>query len=398
MWGERIMRKVLTFIVTMGLLISSLPVNDVVAASELRDIANHWAKSSIEQAVSTGYVSGYPGGTFKPNNSVSRAEFIKMIVDDLGLPHGIDDKVWYQPYVDAAVNNEIHAVIDFKDYTKPITRLEITRLISRALIRNEDYKAYLDSFKGLYNGDLPFVDYREFEQEDLPYLALSFGAKIISGYPDVSFGIDKQATRAEAVVMLNNFDSARAMSPEKFAYLTELKEIAETGMNIKEFTDLIPFVDLKKKDVVTDTQSYTSTLKRVYIIPLTGNKTSLLERKFLWDRNELPDIYKINRFGEVIDAYVISVLDVTYKTDGNHRLIGSNAFPSKAIPFIYQTPRIKFGFMTSYPGDLLEVNKGETKESVLYSELKVGVEYIYLNANKARSGHSYLLFRMPEEG
>ena len=50
------------------------------APIKLSDINNHWAKAKIERAVSLGFVSGYPDGTFKPDKSVTRAEFVAILL------------------------------------------------------------------------------------------------------------------------------------------------------------------------------------------------------------------------------------------------------------------------------------------------------------------------------
>src|SRR5690606_19555547 len=90
--------------------------------------------------------------------------------------------------------------------------------------------------------------YREFEQDDVPYLAMVFGAGIMSGYPDVSFGQDLKANRAEAAVMLASFMKALSTNPEDVQYLNELKEVAETGMNAKSVSELVPEIDLTEED------------------------------------------------------------------------------------------------------------------------------------------------------
>jgi len=46
--------------------------------------ADHWAAGYINVAVDVGVISGYPDGTFKPENPVTFAEAIKMIVAALG--------------------------------------------------------------------------------------------------------------------------------------------------------------------------------------------------------------------------------------------------------------------------------------------------------------------------
>ncbi|WP_174844512.1 chitobiase/beta-hexosaminidase C-terminal domain-containing protein, partial [Paenibacillus barengoltzii] len=57
--------------------------NETVIA--FTDIAGHWAEDYIMRAVEKGFVSGYPDGTFEPNNPVTRAEFTVMLAGALKL-------------------------------------------------------------------------------------------------------------------------------------------------------------------------------------------------------------------------------------------------------------------------------------------------------------------------
>ncbi|WP_165861243.1 S-layer homology domain-containing protein [Paenibacillus paeoniae] len=50
---------------------------------KLIDIAGHWSESAIFQALRNGIVTGYPDGTFKPNHTVTRAEFTVMLMKAL---------------------------------------------------------------------------------------------------------------------------------------------------------------------------------------------------------------------------------------------------------------------------------------------------------------------------
>ncbi len=46
--------------------------------------ANHWAVNAIDQAYQTGYLSGYPHRTFKPNQSILRVQALTALVSGLG--------------------------------------------------------------------------------------------------------------------------------------------------------------------------------------------------------------------------------------------------------------------------------------------------------------------------
>ncbi|MDQ0919460.1 InlB B-repeat-containing protein [Paenibacillus sp. V4I5] len=50
---------------------------------QFSDISGHWAGANIKQAVNGGIVTGYPEGTFKPDATVTRAEFAVMLMNTL---------------------------------------------------------------------------------------------------------------------------------------------------------------------------------------------------------------------------------------------------------------------------------------------------------------------------
>ena len=49
------------------------------------DIQGHWAQSDIERMANKLIVNGSADGTFDPNRTVTRAEFVAMLVRALGL-------------------------------------------------------------------------------------------------------------------------------------------------------------------------------------------------------------------------------------------------------------------------------------------------------------------------
>ena len=53
--------------------------NDDNTSIIVNDIKNHWASSDINNFINKGYISGYQDGTFKPNNDITRAEFVKIV-------------------------------------------------------------------------------------------------------------------------------------------------------------------------------------------------------------------------------------------------------------------------------------------------------------------------------
>ena len=43
------------------------------------DYESSWAKETIQSAIDSGVVKGYPDGSFKPNNAITRAAFFSLI-------------------------------------------------------------------------------------------------------------------------------------------------------------------------------------------------------------------------------------------------------------------------------------------------------------------------------
>jgi CSLREA domain-containing protein len=64
--------------------------------SALNDIAGHWAESYIQAVELSSWISGYPGGTFKPDRGITRAEAVVLLNRVLGRGplHGVQQSPW----------------------------------------------------------------------------------------------------------------------------------------------------------------------------------------------------------------------------------------------------------------------------------------------------------------
>lgn len=73
-----------------------------------------WAHAYMQTAISQNLIKGYEDGTIRPNDKVSRAEMVTMLIRALDIPVeetssiSYNDKdsipVWAMPYVDAATS------------------------------------------------------------------------------------------------------------------------------------------------------------------------------------------------------------------------------------------------------------------------------------------------------
>ena len=171
----------------------------------LTDLTGHWAKSSIEKLVGMGVVAGYPDNTFKPNNSITRAEFATLMVKAMNLNvvtpaqptfTDVPSKLWSYGYVEAASKAGLVQgdAGKFRPEDK-ITRQEIATILVRAMGLESDAAA-----KGAVK--LDFADAGNIAAWANGYVAVAVEQGLINGYPDNTFMPGNNATRAESATMV----------------------------------------------------------------------------------------------------------------------------------------------------------------------------------------------------
>lgn len=66
----------------------------------LKDVRDNWALNSIKVLHDKNIVSGYPDGTFRPDNYVTRAEIVTMLNKSFNLNQGTAHSAQYEPFKD----------------------------------------------------------------------------------------------------------------------------------------------------------------------------------------------------------------------------------------------------------------------------------------------------------
>ena len=166
--------------------------------------AGHWASEAIDAMVKAHVTTGFPDGTFRPDDTVSRAQFLAMVLravypDDIDL--AADGQAWWQPYLDAGRSAGLTSSLDWNTdqapMDRPITRFEAAALLDRA---NSTYNGL--SLTAGWEPAEGFTDQEDFPTLYKAHVLSAAGGGLISGYPDGSFRGGKTLTRAEACVLI----------------------------------------------------------------------------------------------------------------------------------------------------------------------------------------------------
>ncbi|HHU76999.1 MAG TPA: DUF1533 domain-containing protein [Firmicutes bacterium] len=165
---------------------------------QLTDIAGHWAFHGIQKLAALGVVSGYPDGSFRPDNDITRAEFVTLLTGIFQLeskPGGIfaDTELhWARDSIASAVSRGIASGYgaDIFGPDDPLTREQMAVMIVRAA-------KLLSS-----GGDPQFADSGSVSSWAVNALFTAAKNGIISGYPDNTFRPQGPSTRAEAVTVI----------------------------------------------------------------------------------------------------------------------------------------------------------------------------------------------------
>ena len=254
-------RKLIMALALAAALILGIAVGPSASArAAVSDISGHWAESAISTLVKMGVVQGYPDGTFRPEGLVNRAEFAKIVARAFGYAPTVDtrfrdmDGHWAEPFVSALDSSEV--VTGYPDGTfrpaQNVSRAEMAAILARVAqlgkVGEADATAWNPSFRDV---DSTHWAYRYVEvARRLDIIPLHFG---------LVFEPDRPATRAETAHMVN------ALAQAQFARgtVSNVSKTTET-VNIKNAagTDQVVQVDpdtvIYRHGVVSDLESVRS--------------------------------------------------------------------------------------------------------------------------------------------
>ncbi|WP_310832566.1 S-layer homology domain-containing protein [Paenibacillus pedocola] len=174
------------------------------------DTAGHWAEQDIDWMVRHLLVNGTSESAFKPNDSITRAEFTAMLVRALNLSDGgketsagftdVDPSAWYSEAVQSAVSKGLVKGWDNDHFgpNKTITREEMAVMIGRAypLLGAGDPSAADLGLLGQYSDSSNISSWAKKD------VAMVLNDEIMKGITDSGFEPAGITTRAQAAVVL----------------------------------------------------------------------------------------------------------------------------------------------------------------------------------------------------
>lgn len=167
--------------------------------SVFSDISGHWAEEYITKMNEQGIVSGIGDGSFAPDRSVTRAEFVKMICVMNGVSGGTDGAFkdintgdWYYKYVIAAYSAGLINGVGDGSFApdRSISREDAAVIISRVIKTKQ------------MNNSSTFADYDKISDYAREAVGLLVAAGVVKGDDKGNFNPQNAISRGETAALL----------------------------------------------------------------------------------------------------------------------------------------------------------------------------------------------------
>ena len=220
--------------ITITAVLAASMAMSVTAFGAPTDIQGHWAQNTINKWVDKGDISGYPDGTFRPNNMITRAEFVVLVNNAMGYTKSgyayfsdVPSHYWGKNAIQTGVaagyiSGDGNGIFRPND---PVTRQEAAAMISRILdLKQNESRAYR------------YTDSYAISNWAKGVVGAVSEAGIMAGYPDGSFGPNRVLTRAEAVLALDKTVNYKPGNKEEDKEETKKEDMLLTQSKLEDTT------------------------------------------------------------------------------------------------------------------------------------------------------------------
>ena len=176
------------------------PTNQPTTQTGLTDISGHWAEATIRNLVEKGVVNGYEDNTFRPEDNVTKGEYIKLLMTATGSGTSSNftnyqdvNASWAREFVSRAVElgicDNVNTSATIFGVDEPITRAQAAALMGRLLAPDvTGTPAFTDS------ADIP-----DWAANPI-YASVQLG--LLAGNDDGTFRPINNLTRAESATII----------------------------------------------------------------------------------------------------------------------------------------------------------------------------------------------------
>lgn len=203
---KRVISLVLVVVIIMTL-ITTVVADDTNKKwfADIPEGVGLWFRDNVYQLVDAGIIDGFPDGTFKPYSNLTIAQCLKLVITALGYSDATVNKsgYWADNYISKALDVGIILPGEYSKsgainwFEAPASRAEVALFLSRAMWLygtpwKENYWDYSKSIK----------DYDKIDDKYKEGVLRAYSVGIIAGYPDGTFGYNKDVTRAEISALI----------------------------------------------------------------------------------------------------------------------------------------------------------------------------------------------------
>lgn len=225
--------------------------------SSLTDIkVEDWFYENVLIAQNAGYINGYPDGTFKPNDYVTRQELCKILdavnnFVELPLDNIPADEIspWAAEYVNKVLSNRIMLLDSSNNFraTEKATRAEVCEALAKFVIAETEEPVVSGGGGGIPSSD-EMTQEELYDTMDTVIRRLELGVVSELSTPDQKEIVNDIITNMEKYQENNSYDyeTAAENTYEKYKDLSveekeELKELIQVKNTTSDLLDLKEF-------------------------------------------------------------------------------------------------------------------------------------------------------------
>lgn len=365
--GESVTRAQLAKMLVEGLKMKNVTSTAVTKFSDVT--TSHWAYNYIKTAVDNKLILGYPDGTFGPEKNVTYAEAMTMMLRALKLEDSMTDKTWPTGYMNEASKVGLLNSVSYSNATGPATRGETAISLYNMVnkIEDDELQKQIDAQK----------EQREAEKKAYDFGIVSSATESNGSYI-IKFTGDKTKYELTSLSGSSKITSTKAKTvvDNIAAYKEDKGEIAIETYYTSTDLDKAKIVSKVSSNIVTFSDKTTLDLSSAADTSKFNLYTMVLVTAEYDEDDGTIEFTKVEKLGLGLDKVkFVKAYRLVIDNTNNVILIVKGFSVSDTIKkgvvtnAEYDTSDYKYGYVTSYSSKKATVKIDKTTYSV-YSKSK----------------------------